>query len=135
MAPSFLDLEEAPAASGSGNIGGHCLVSFLFPIKALSVYQGLGCAEAQKARGPSMASLTLSGSLSVFSHEVSPWAFFCVSWTTSIVYHPQWQVSCGLPAQTFHHVRFPYSVLPVFSVGPCSAILQSLALGSQILCP
>lgn len=75
-APSFLDLaEEAPAALGSEAMGAHFSASFSYPIKALSVYQGLDCADGQKP-GLFRALVGLTWALECFLwRDFSPEAF------------------------------------------------------------
>lgn len=61
VAPSFLDLaEEAPAALGSEDLGRYSSATFPFPIKALSVHQGLDVLVA-RSQGPSIAPVGLPG--------------------------------------------------------------------------
>ena len=78
MVPSLLDsVEEAPAASGGEDVGGHFSVNFLFPIKAFSCV--LGALAVLMARRWSWEPLPgpfgLVLALSVSSREFPPWEF------------------------------------------------------------
>lgn len=109
MVPSLLDsVEEAPAASGSEDVGGHFSVNFLFPIKAFSCV--LGALAVLMARSwiwePLPGPFGLVLALSVSSHEFPPCEFLSgPSNQLTFVSHSlgqsrACQVSCGLPIPT-----------------------------------
>lgn len=109
MVPSLLDsVEEAPAASGGEDVGGHFSVNFLFPIKAFSCV--LGALAVLMARRWSWEPLPgpfgLVLALSVSSREFPPWEFLSgpsnhlAFVSRSLGQGLACEVSCGLPIWT-----------------------------------
>lgn len=109
MVPSLLDsVEEALAASGSENVGGHFSVNFLFPIKAFSCV--LGALAVLMARRWSWEPLPgpfgLVLALSVSSCEFPPWEFLSgpsnhlTFVSRSLGQGRACEVSCGLPIRS-----------------------------------
>lgn len=138
MVPSCLDsVEEAPAASGSEDVGGHFSVNFLFPIKAISCVLGtLAVLMARSwSREPLPGPFGLVLALSVSSHEIPPWEFFSgPSNHLTFVSHSlgqsrACQVSCGLPVRTLFSTEKSLLTCcsPESPGGSYFAVLSSLA--------
>lgn len=146
MVPSCLDsVEEAPAASGSEDVGGHFSVNFLFPIKAFSCVLGtLAVLMARSwSREPLPGPFGLVLALSVSSHEVPPWEFLSgPSNHLTFVSHSLGQsracpVSCGLPVRTLFSTEksvYSHAILQSPLGVPVLLFLGLWLLGPKIFC-
>lgn len=131
-APSFLDLaEEVPAALGSEDSGGHSKASVSFPIKALSVHQGLDCANGQEPR------LLHS---SFWLHLVGPWMFppkrlphMLLSGVLDHLHFASHPGGRGRAHQVYC-VKFPPSLCSLVPVVLILAFRTSHSLSWQLLC-